>query len=116
MDLARPLCCLLIYCVYYQALGRIFKYPEASNLNLMKSYVIGLGGPSVGMLPQECASLNSASKLNCRGNRCRIIFTPLVFMIVLGTVLLNATTARLFAKLVRGVLDQIKGILIIGCL
>ncbi|WP_074409856.1 MULTISPECIES: cation:proton antiporter [Aquimarina] len=40
--------------------------------------------------------------------------TPLVFMIVLGTVLLNATTARLFAKLVGVFLKKSEGILIIG--
>ena len=40
--------------------------------------------------------------------------TPLVFMIVLGTVLLNATTARAFARLVGVFLKQSNGILIIG--
>lgn len=40
--------------------------------------------------------------------------TPLVFMIVLGTVLLNATTARLIAKMLGVVLDKSNGILIVG--
>lgn len=40
--------------------------------------------------------------------------TPLVFMIVLGTVLLNATTARPFAKLIGVFLKRSEGILIIG--
>jgi hypothetical protein len=40
--------------------------------------------------------------------------TPLVFMIVLGTVLLNATTARFFAKMVSVFLKNSNGILIIG--
>lgn len=40
--------------------------------------------------------------------------TPLVFMIVLGTVLLNATTARLFAKVAGVFLTKSEGILIIG--
>ncbi|WP_459209278.1 cation:proton antiporter [Aquimarina rhabdastrellae] len=40
--------------------------------------------------------------------------TPLVFMIVLGTVLLNATTARFVAKLTRVFLKKSNGILIIG--
>lgn len=40
--------------------------------------------------------------------------TPLVFMIVLGTVLLNATTARWVAKLLGVFLKDSKGILIIG--
>lgn len=40
--------------------------------------------------------------------------TPLVFMIVLGTVLLNATTAKPLAKLFRVIQDASNGILIIG--
>ncbi|NNK81555.1 MAG: cell shape-determining protein, partial [Flavobacteriaceae bacterium] len=40
--------------------------------------------------------------------------TPLVFMIVLGTVLLNATTARIFAKIVGVFLKNSEGILIVG--
>jgi len=40
--------------------------------------------------------------------------TPLVFMIVLGTVLLNATTARLFAKISGVFLVKSNGILIVG--
>lgn len=40
--------------------------------------------------------------------------TPLVFMIVLGTVLLNATTARMFAKIVGVFLKTSNGILIVG--
>jgi len=40
--------------------------------------------------------------------------TPLVFMIVLCSVLLNATTARLFAKLVGVFIKNSQGILIVG--
>lgn len=40
--------------------------------------------------------------------------TPLVFMMVLGSVLLNATTARIFAKLVGVYIKNAEGILIIG--
>ncbi|MCB0584168.1 MAG: sodium:proton antiporter [Phaeodactylibacter sp.] len=39
---------------------------------------------------------------------------PLVFMIVLGTVLLNATTARMVAKVLKVTQDASEGILIIG--
>lgn len=42
------------------------------------------------------------------------LITPLVFVIVLGTVLLNATTARPFAKLVGVFLKDSQGILIVG--
>lgn len=40
--------------------------------------------------------------------------TPLVFMIVLGTVILNATTARWVAKLLGVFLEKSEGILIVG--
>jgi len=40
--------------------------------------------------------------------------TPLVFMVVMGTVLLNATTARLFAKIAGVFLKRSDGILIVG--
>ncbi len=40
--------------------------------------------------------------------------TPLVFMIVLGTVLLNATTARLVARLLGVIQDTSNGVLILG--
>lgn len=40
--------------------------------------------------------------------------TPLVFMIVLGTVLLNATTARLMARLLGVIQDVSNGVLILG--
>lgn len=40
--------------------------------------------------------------------------TPLVFVIVLGTVLLNATTARYFAKAIGVMLTKSNGILIVG--
>jgi len=40
--------------------------------------------------------------------------TPLVFMVVLGTVLLNATTARFFAKLLGVMIDKSNGTLIVG--
>ncbi|MCF6350962.1 MAG: cation:proton antiporter [Flavobacteriaceae bacterium] len=42
------------------------------------------------------------------------LITPLVFMIVLGTVLLNATTARLMAKILKVFLEKSDGILIVG--
>ena len=40
--------------------------------------------------------------------------TPLVFMVVLGTVLLNATTARMVAKILGVFLKNTQGILVIG--
>lgn len=40
--------------------------------------------------------------------------TPLVFMIVLGTVVINATTAKLVARLLGVIQDSSRGILIVG--
>jgi NhaP-type Na+/H+ or K+/H+ antiporter len=40
--------------------------------------------------------------------------TPLVFMVVLGTVLLNATTAGIIAKMLKVLIDKSTGILILG--
>ena len=54
------------------------------------------------------------SKLLAKGEPGAEYITPLVFMIVLGTVLLNATTARLVAKAVGVFLKHSEGILIIG--
>ena len=53
-------------------------------------------------------------KLASKGVEGAEYITPLVFVIVLGTVLLNATTARLFAKMVGVFLKQSNGILIVG--
>ncbi|MDP5232070.1 MAG: NAD-binding protein, partial [Cellulophaga sp.] len=66
-----------------------------------------------GIVAAGIASL-FGSKLIARDVPGAEYITPLVFMIVLGTVLLNATTARLFAKLVGVFLKESEGILIIG--
>ena len=49
-----------------------------------------------------------------RGEPGAEYITPFVFMIVLGTVLLNATTARLFARIAGVFLTSSNGIIIIG--
>ncbi|MEX0361967.1 MAG: NAD-binding protein, partial [Allomuricauda sp.] len=54
------------------------------------------------------------SKLLSKGEPGAEYITPLVFMIVLGTVLLNATTARFVAKIVGVFLKKSEGVLIIG--
>jgi len=79
---------------------------------LKEKLFIGWGGPR-GIVAAGIASL-FGSKLLAKGEPGAEYITPLVFMIVLGTVLLNATTARLFAKLVGVFLTKSEGILIIG--
>lgn len=90
----------------------VFLSTRGSNLKFNEKLFIGWVGPR-GIVAAGIASL-FGSKLIARGEPGAEYITPLVFMIVLGTVLLNATTARLFAKLVGVFLKESKGILIIG--
>ncbi|QWX83589.1 sodium:proton antiporter [Cellulophaga sp. HaHaR_3_176] len=83
-----------------------------SNLKFNEKLFISWVGPR-GIVAAGIASL-FGSKLLASGEKGADYITPLVFMIVLGTVLLNATTARLFAKLVGVFLTKSEGILIIG--
>lgn len=90
----------------------VFLSSQGSNLKLNEKIFIGWVGPR-GIVAAGIASL-FGSKLLAKGEPGAEYITPLVFMIVLGTVLLNATTARLFAKLIGVFLTKSEGILIIG--
>jgi len=90
----------------------VFLSAQGSNLKLNEKLFIGWVGPR-GIVAAGIASL-FGSKLLAKGEPGAEYITPLVFMIVLGTVLLNATTARIFAKLVGVFLTKSEGILIIG--
>ncbi|WP_350293334.1 sodium:proton antiporter [uncultured Croceitalea sp.] len=90
----------------------VFLSTQGSNLRLNEKLFIGWVGPR-GIVAAGIASL-FGSKLLAKGEPGAEYITPLVFMIVLGTVLLNATTARIFAKLVGVFLKKSEGILIIG--
>ncbi|MFS4415489.1 cation:proton antiporter [Maribacter sp. 2307ULW6-5] len=90
----------------------VFLSSSGSNLMLKEKLFISWVGPR-GIVAAGIASL-FGSKLIARGVPGAEYITPLVFMIVLGTVLLNATTARRFAKLVKVFLTKSEGILIIG--
>ncbi|WP_378186088.1 cation:proton antiporter [Aquimarina sp. W85] len=83
-----------------------------SGLKLKEKLFISWVGPR-GIVAAGIASLFGL-KLTADGEPGAEYITPLVFMIVLGTVLLNATTARLFAKLVGVFLKKSDGILIVG--
>ena len=85
---------------------------QGSGLKFNEKMFIGWVGPR-GIVAAGIASL-FGSKLLAKGEPGAEYITPLVFMIVLGTVLFNATTARLFAKLVGVFLKKSEGILIIG--
>ncbi|QXP51025.1 sodium:proton antiporter [Cellulophaga sp. HaHa_2_95] len=90
----------------------VFLSTQGSSLKLREKLFISWVGPR-GIVAAGIASL-FGSKLLAKGEAGAEYITPLVFMIVLGTVILNATTARLFAKLVGVFLKKSNGILIIG--
>jgi NhaP-type Na+/H+ or K+/H+ antiporter len=90
----------------------VFASTTNSNLKLNEKLFISWVGPR-GIVAAGIASL-FGSKLLKEGVEGAEYITPLVFMIVLGTVVLNATTARLFAKIVGVFLKTSNGILIVG--
>ena len=83
-----------------------------SGLKFNEKLFISWVGPR-GIVAAGIASL-FGSRLALAGEPGAEYITPLVFMIVLGTVLLNATTARLFAKVSGVFLKESTGILIVG--
>ncbi|WP_299393791.1 sodium:proton antiporter [uncultured Gelidibacter sp.] len=83
-----------------------------SSLELNEKLFISWVGPR-GIVAAGIASLFGL-KLAKNGVPDAEFITPLVFMIVLGTVLLNATTARYVAQWVGVFLKKSNGILIIG--
>ena len=90
----------------------VFLSTYKSKLKTNEKLFISWVGPR-GIVAAGIASL-FGSKLLKQGVEGAEYITPLVFMIVLGTVLLNATTARLFARIVGVFLKSSEGILIIG--
>ena len=87
----------------------VFASTYKSSLKLNDRLFVSWVGPR-GIVAAGIASL-FGSKLMKQGVEGSEYITPLVFMIVLGTVLLNATTARLFAKIVGVFLTKSEGIL-----
>ncbi|AUP79493.1 cation:proton antiporter [Flavivirga eckloniae] len=90
----------------------VFLSTSKSKLKTNEKVFISWVGPR-GIVAAGIASL-FGSKLMKQGVEGAEYITPLVFMIVLGTVLLNATTARGFAKIVGVFLKRSEGILILG--
>ncbi len=90
----------------------VFICTTNSTLKFNEKLFISWVGPR-GIVAAGIASLFGLklAKHNVEGAE---YITPLVFMIVLGTVLLNATTARFFAKITGVFLKKSNGILIIG--
>ena len=90
----------------------VFLSTHKSKLKFNEKLFISWVGPR-GIVAAGIASLFGL-KLVLRGEPGAEFITPLVFMIVLGTVILNATTARIFAKIVGVFLTSSDGILIVG--
>ena len=90
----------------------VFLSTHKSNLKFNEKLFISWVGPR-GIVAAGIASL-FGSKLLKEGVPGAEYITPLVFMIVLGTVLLNATTARLFAKMIGVFLKDSNAILFVG--
>jgi len=85
---------------------------RGSELNFNEKLFISWVGPR-GIVAAGIASLFGITLTN-EGVPMAEYITPLVFMIVLGTVLLNATTARPVAKMLNVIQESSSGILFIG--
>jgi NhaP-type Na+/H+ or K+/H+ antiporter len=90
----------------------VFICTANSTLKFNEKLFISWVGPR-GIVAAGIASL-FGSKLIKKGIEGAEYITPLVFMVVLGTVLLNATTARFFAKIAGVFLQKSEGILVVG--
>ncbi len=90
----------------------VFISTMQSNLTTKEKLFISWMGPR-GIVAAGIASLFGL-KLAGEGFAQAEYITPLVFMVVLGTVLLNATTAKLVAKILGVTLETSNGILIVG--
>ncbi len=90
----------------------VFLSSQKSGLTRNEKLFISWVGPR-GIVAAGIASLFGL-KLTMQGVEDANYITPLVFMIVLGTVLLNATTAKIVARLTGVLLKKSEGILIVG--
>lgn len=90
----------------------VFLSTSGSDLNFREKVFISWVGPR-GIVAAGIASLFGLKLLEAEVPGAEYI-TPLVFMIVLGTVLLNATTARFIARMLKVTLDSTDGILFFG--
>lgn len=90
----------------------VFASTLSSNLSNGEKAYISWVGPR-GIVAAGIASLFGL-KLVDKGIPGAEYITPLVFMVVLGTVLLNATTARLMARVLGVIQERSNGVMIVG--
>lgn len=105
---------LILFAIVVLIVRPLAVFLSAANSNLLTNEKIFISwvGPR-GIVAAGIASLFGL-KLTMQGVAYANYITPLVFMIVLGTVLLNATTAKLFARITKVLLKKSEGILIVG--
>jgi NhaP-type Na+/H+ or K+/H+ antiporter len=107
----RSLVLFLVVIFVLRPLG-VFASTRAASLNVREKLYISWVGPR-GIVAAGVASLFYIRLINDNVPDAEYI-KPLVFLIVLGTVLLNATTAKPFAKWLRVIQEDSNGILIVG--
>ena len=90
----------------------VFASTHDSDLKFNEKLFISWVGPR-GIVAAGIASLFGITLVKDGVEGAEYI-TPLVFMIVLGTVILNATTARIVARLLGVTLETSSGILVVG--
>ena len=107
----RPILLFLVVVFILRPLS-VFASTAGSHLSKNEKAFISWVGPR-GIVAAGIASLFGISlvKLGVVGAE---MITPLVFMIVLGTVLLNATTARWVARMLKVTQEASDGIMLIG--
>lgn len=108
----RPILLLLAVILVVRPLS-VFISTMNSALTTNEKLFISWVGPR-GIVAAGIASLLGMKLVSKGGYPGAELITPLVFMIVLGTVLLNATTAGLVAKWLKVLLEKSNGVLIIG--
>lgn len=106
--------CLALFCIIILVLRPlgVFWSTHKSGLKIKEKLFVSWVGPR-GIVAAGIASLFGI-RLTADGVDGALYITPLVFMVVLGTVLLNATTARLLAKILGVTQQNSDGILLIG--
>lgn len=107
----RPAALLAAVILVIRPLG-VFASTYKSNLSVNEKLFISWVGPR-GIVAAGIASLFGLT-LAAEKIEGSDYITPLVFMVVLGTVLLNATTARLVARLLGVIQDTSSGVMILG--
>lgn len=103
---------LLAFVILILRPAGVFLSTRNSSLSLQEKLFISWVGPR-GIVAAGIASLFGLTLAEDNVQGAEYI-TPLVFMVVLGTVLLNATTARLVARLLGVIQNASSGVLIIG--